>query len=105
MLAKVGQNEEKVRFFSSERASEKNLTFGRNFWSRLTVEVEVLRTIPSSQKFPPKTKKSLDITANPIRNNCCTEALMDRLVGLVQNRQETHLAAKPSVVRSQRPFA
>ena len=39
MLAKVGQNEEKVRFFSSERASEKNLMFGRNFWSRLTVAV------------------------------------------------------------------
>ena len=38
MLAKVGQNEEKVRFFFiSGRASEKNLTFGRNFWSRLTV--------------------------------------------------------------------
>ena len=37
MLAKVGQNEEKVSFFSSGRASEKNLTFGRNFWSRLTV--------------------------------------------------------------------
>ena len=36
MLAKVGQNEEKVRFFSSRKASEKNLTFGGNFWSRPT---------------------------------------------------------------------
>ena len=34
---KLGQNEEKVRFFSSGRASEKNLTFGGNFWSRLTL--------------------------------------------------------------------
>ena len=35
--SKSSQNEEKVRFFSSGRASEKNLSFGRNFWSRPTV--------------------------------------------------------------------